>query len=174
MVARMRRPWLIATVATVSVAVLACGTDDGDAGLPAADGWQRDAATSYHRLATYPVFRNLPAGTAPDARTVAEISAVTEDGETLIYTDAPGKRIGFLDLSDPAAPAGAGSISLEQLGHADDQPTSVAVAGDYVLVVIDSSGGDFAHPRAGWISSGSATAPRCTASISAASPTPSR
>ncbi|MBF6437320.1 esterase-like activity of phytase family protein [Nocardia cyriacigeorgica] len=146
MVARMRRPWLIATVATVSVAVLACGTDDGDAGPPAADGWQRDAATSYHRLATYPVFRNLPAGTAPDASTVAEISAVTEDGETLIYTDAPGKRIGFLDLSDPAAPAGAGSISLEQLGHADDQPTSVAVAGDYVLVVIDSSGGDFAHP----------------------------
>ncbi|AVH21912.1 esterase-like activity of phytase family protein [Nocardia cyriacigeorgica] len=146
MVARMRRPWLIATVATVSVIAVACGSDDGDAGLPAADGWQRDAATSYHRLATYPVFRNLPGDLAPDTKTVAEISAVTEDGKTLIYTDAPGKRIGFLDLSDPAAPAGAGTISLEQLGHADDQPTSVAVAGDYVLVVIDSSGGDFAHP----------------------------
>ncbi|MFE3446747.1 esterase-like activity of phytase family protein [Nocardia sp. NPDC059180] len=146
MVARMRRQWLFATVATVSVAAVACGSDDGSAGLPAADGWQRDAATSYHRLATYPVFRNLPEGVAPDTQTVAEISTVTEDGKTLIYTDAPGKRIGFLDLSDPAAPAGAGSISLEQLGHADDQPTSVAVSGDYVLVVIDSSGGDFAHP----------------------------
>ncbi|MBF6412525.1 esterase-like activity of phytase family protein [Nocardia cyriacigeorgica] len=146
MVARMRRPWLIATVATVSVIAVACGSDDSDAGLPAADGWQRDAATSYHRLATYPVFRNLPGDLAPDTKTVAEISAVTEDGKTLIYTDAPGKRIGFLDLSDPAAPAGAGTISLEQLGHADDQPTSVAVAGDYVLVVIDSSGGDYAHP----------------------------
>lgn len=146
MVARMRRQWLFATVATVSVAAVACGSDDGTAGLPAADGWQRDAATSYHRLATYPVFRNLPDGVAPETQTVAEISAVTADGKTLIYTDAPGKRIGFLDLSDPAAPTGAGSISLEQLGHADDQPTSVAVVGDYVLVVIDSSGGDFAHP----------------------------
>nr|WP_280233741.1 esterase-like activity of phytase family protein [Nocardia cyriacigeorgica] len=142
----MRRRWLFATVATVSVAAVACGTDDGTAGPPAADGWQRDAATSYHRLATYPVFGNLPEGVAPSTQTVAEISAVTEDGNTLIYTDAPGKRIGFLDLTDPAAPTGAGSISLEQLGHADDQPTSVAVAGDHVLVVIDSSGGDFTRP----------------------------
>ncbi|MFC4126080.1 esterase-like activity of phytase family protein [Nocardia rhizosphaerae] len=143
----MRKARLLAVAATLTVAVAACGSDDTDtAALPAAEGWASDAATSYHRLATYPVFQNVPSGVAAEDETVAEISAVTEDGKTLIYTDAAGKRIGFLDLTDPAAPKGAGSVSLEQLGNADDQPTSVAVVGDYVLVVIDSSGGKFDAP----------------------------
>jgi hypothetical protein len=101
------------------------------------------AASSFHRTATYPVFQNLPAGSDPSDETAAEISGITEDGSTVIYTDAPGKRIGFLDITDPGNPVGAGSISLAELGHADDQPTSVAVYGDYVLVVVDQSGGDF-------------------------------
>ncbi|HEV7949346.1 MAG TPA: esterase-like activity of phytase family protein [Glaciihabitans sp.] len=95
------------------------------------------------RTATYPVFQNAPVGVDPAAETAAEISGVTDDGNTVIYTDAPGKRIGFLDITDPSNPVGTGSISLAELGHADDQPTSVAVYGDYVLVVVDESGGDF-------------------------------
>lgn len=88
-----------------------------------------------------------PRGLIPRDETVAEISTVSEDGNTLIYTDAAGKRIGFLDISDPHDPKGAGSVSLAELGHADDQPTSVAVAGEYVLVVIDETGGEFEHPK---------------------------
>ncbi|GAA3231084.1 esterase-like activity of phytase family protein [Actinocorallia longicatena] len=85
----------------------------------------------FERLATYPVVQNLPADTA----TVAEISAVTEDGETLIYTDAIGRNIGFLDISRPKAPQGLGVLPLGP----GDSPTSVAVVGGYALAVIDSS-----------------------------------
>ena len=101
----------------------------------------------FERVATYPVHLNAPAGVDPDDETVAEISTVTEDGRTVIYTDAAGKRIGFLDITDPENPVGTGSIDLSAIGNADDQPTSVATVGDHVLVVIDESGGDFVDPR---------------------------
>ncbi|MFD2793969.1 esterase-like activity of phytase family protein [Promicromonospora vindobonensis] len=94
---------------------------------------------TFHRLATYPVFQNAPAGTDPADETVAEISAVSEDGNTLIHTDAAARRIGFVDISDPGTPRGLGSLSLAELGSEHDEPTSVAVVGDYVLVVVDSS-----------------------------------
>ncbi len=104
------------------------------------------AGRLFDRVATYPVFQNVPAGVDPDEETVAEISTVVDDGTTVVYTDAPGKRIGFVDLTDPAAPVGAGTVELAELGNADDQPTSVAAVGDYVLVVVDESGGDFTAP----------------------------
>ncbi|MCU1404231.1 MAG: alkaline phosphatase [Glaciihabitans sp.] len=92
------------------------------------------------------MYQHVRAGVDPADATAAEISGVTEDGNTVIYTDAPGKRIGFLDITDANNPVGTDSISLAELGHADDQPTSVAVYGDYVLVVVDESGGDFVNP----------------------------
>jgi DNA-binding beta-propeller fold protein YncE len=97
------------------------------------------ARETFHRLATYPVFQNAPTGTDPADETVAEISAISEDGNTLIHTDAAARSIGFVDLSDPAAPQGLGSLSLAELGSEHDEPTSVAVVGGYVLVVVDSS-----------------------------------
>ncbi|EKF23422.1 putative alkaline phosphatase [Mycolicibacterium hassiacum DSM 44199] len=106
-------------------------------------GFDLPDAERYHRLATYPVYLNAA---DPREETVAEISAVTPDGNTVIYTDAAARRIGFLDIRHPANPVGRGTLSLAELGHADDQPTSVAAVGEYVLVVIDSTGGDFAHP----------------------------
>lgn len=84
----------------------------------------------FKRVATYPVYQNG----GGDGETVAEISAVSEDGRTLIYTDAPGKRVGFLDISDPDEPQGLGTVDLG--AH---EPTSVAVVGPYALVVIDTS-----------------------------------
>ena len=107
---------------------------------------QPTPSPAFERLATYPVFQNVPEGVDPADETVAEISTYTDDGDTVIYTDAAGKRIGFLDISDPSEPVGAGTIDLAQLGDADDQPTSVAAVGDYVMVVVDESGGDFVHP----------------------------
>lgn len=108
--------------------------------------WEISDSEAYHRLATYPVYLNRAEGDSPDAETVAEISTVTPDGNTVIYTDAAGKRIGFLDLTDPSNPVGRGTLSLEQLGADDDQPTSVAAVGEYVLVVVDTTGGNFTAP----------------------------
>lgn len=104
------------------------------------------AAQRYHRAATYPVYLNRPPAEPIDTETVAEISTVSADGNTVIYTDAPAKRIGFLDITDPAAPKGLGVLSLSELGDADDQPTSVIAVGEFVLVVVDTTGGDFAAP----------------------------
>lgn len=100
---------------------------------------QAETRQDFHRLATYPVYRNLPSGVPASSATVAEISAVTADGDTLIYTDALGKRIAFLDIGDPAHPEGAGSYDLTAAGDPEDEPTSVAVAGRYVLVVVNTS-----------------------------------
>ena len=96
---------------------------------------------TFHRLATYPVYLNRPAGTAAADPTVAEISAVSEDGRTFIHTDALAGRIGFVDITDPAQPQGLGTLDLAaDLGvGAHAEPTSVAVVGGYVLVVVDTS-----------------------------------
>jgi hypothetical protein len=93
----------------------------------------------FERTATYPVFRNRPAGEDAAKGTVAEISSVSEDGRTLVHTDAVARRIGFLDISDPGHPRGLGTLSLARLGDAEDEPTSVTVAGQYVLVVVNTS-----------------------------------
>lgn len=148
-----------AAAAATSAALLltACSTDTRDDGGPsgsrpvlpraaAALDFDLPDAGRYHRTATYPVYLNRPATEPVDAETVAEISTVTPDGNTVIYTDAAGRRIGFVDIRDPAEPVGKGTLSLSELGHADDQPTSVAAVGEFVLVVVDTTGADFAEP----------------------------
>ncbi|MER6344974.1 esterase-like activity of phytase family protein [Streptomyces sp. NPDC001595] len=122
----------VVTGTLVSAGVANAGQDKGAEHRP-----QRPVA--FERTATYPVFQNRPAGEDPAAPTVAEISATSEDGRTLVHTDAVAKRIGFLDISDPDRPEGLGTLSLERLGDADDEPTSVTVVGPYVLVVVDTS-----------------------------------
>ncbi|BBX88381.1 esterase-like activity of phytase family protein [Mycolicibacterium boenickei] len=141
-----------AAVTTVAALILAgCSTEDkqSEQSTPKATSpidWNLPAQDRYHRTATYPVYLNKPAQDPVDKETVAEISTVTPDGNTVIYTDAAAKRIGFLDITDPAKPIGKGTLSLTELGHKDDQPTSVAAVNDHVLVVVDTTGGDFAHP----------------------------
>ncbi len=134
----LRRPATAVTALAVSAVALA---------VPAATSPSvaAEKPRSFERMATYPVYKNLPADLPASSPTVAEISDVSPDGDTLVYTDALGKRIGFLDISDPSAPKGAGSLSLAQLGDADDEPTSVAVVGKYVLVVVNTSE-SFANP----------------------------
>lgn len=106
-----------------------------------------DAQSTFERTATYPVYENRPEGEDKATPTVAEISTVSKDGKTLIHTDALAQRIGFIDISDPNAPKGLGTLDLKAQGHAKDEPTSVAVYGDYLLVVIDETAGDFANPK---------------------------
>lgn len=106
-----------------------------------------DAQSTFERTATYPVYENRPEGEDKATPTVAEISTVSKDGKTMIHTDAEAQRIGFIDISDPNAPKGLGTLDLKAQGHAKDEPTSVAVYGDYLLVVIDETAGDFANPK---------------------------
>jgi hypothetical protein len=123
---------VIATIVAVGGVVVA-PPDPGDAAsTPALRGL-------FQRAATYPVYENRPAGEDLAKETSAEISAVTDDGKTLVYTDSPGERVGFLDLSDPAAPRGGGTISLWTPAEGADEPTSVAVVGKYALVVVNTS-----------------------------------
>lgn len=154
MTSNLGRVTAAAAVTALLAAACSPSTPEDNAGAPAP---QTQRATSpidfdlpdaerYHRLATYPVYLNRPAGEDPATETVAEISTVTPDGNTVIYTDAAAKRIGFADIRDPLKPAGLGTLSLAELGHADDQPTSVAAHGEFVLVVVDTTGGDFANP----------------------------
>ncbi|MGP5664712.1 esterase-like activity of phytase family protein [Glutamicibacter arilaitensis] len=96
-----------------------------------------DSGEYFERVATYPVYQNHPDGAA--ATTAAEISTVSADGNTLIYSDALSRSIGFLDISDPAQPQGLGLLGLHQLGSAEDEPTSVAAYEQYVFVVVNTS-----------------------------------
>ncbi len=105
------------------------------------------AGASFARTATYPVYENRPKGADIADETVAEISDISDDGKTMVYTDAAGKRIGFLDVSDPGSPKGLGTVSLATLGNKGDEPTSVAVVGEYVLVVISETGKDYENPK---------------------------
>ncbi|HET7717189.1 MAG TPA: esterase-like activity of phytase family protein [Bauldia sp.] len=104
----------------------------GAALLIAAAGVPAHAET-FNRIATFHVVDNLPADADPEESTVAEIVAATSDGMTLIYTDSPGKRIGFVDIADPRTPRAAGTAAL------DGEPTSVAVAGGNALVGVVTS-----------------------------------
>jgi hypothetical protein len=99
----------------------------------------------FNRIATFPVIFNLCAGNPDptncfDAATVSEIVAASEDGKTLIYTDSLTGNVGFVDITSPSEPLPAGVLNL------GGSPTSVDVAGDYALVSIDNTAGDFEHP----------------------------
>ncbi|WP_417777022.1 esterase-like activity of phytase family protein [Stutzerimonas xanthomarina] len=90
-------------------------------------------AEYFERIATFPVYRNLGADEDASKQTAAEITAVSRDGRTLIYTDSPGERIGLVDIQDPKSPKPAGFVKLE------GEPTSVAVHHHFALVAVNTS-----------------------------------
>lgn len=128
-------PGLAAAAVRGPVAPVAPAADPADPADPA------DGAAYFDRTATYPVHQNRPYGEPVATETVAEISDVSDDGRTLYYTDAAGRRVGVLDISDPAAPVGKGTLDLTRYFDAGTpvQPTSVAVVGDHLLAVVDTS-----------------------------------
>ncbi|MFN3364204.1 MAG: alkaline phosphatase, partial [Allorhizobium sp.] len=87
----------------------------------------------FNRIATFPVATNLPADKDKLSTTSAEIITVSEDGNTLIYSDSPLGGIGFIDITDAKAPKAAGALMM------DGEPTSVAAAGAKILVGVNTS-----------------------------------
>lgn len=88
-----------------------------------------DDTAGFQRLSTFPVHTNAPG----EDETVAEISAVSPDGDTVAYTDSPGEGLGLIDITDPSAPKPAGRVEL------DGEPTSVAFDGERILTVVNTS-----------------------------------
>lgn len=64
---------------------------------------------------------------------VAEIVDVSNDGRQLVYTDAEKGEIGFVDISNPAAPVGQGTLEV------GGGPTSLVVMNALVLVGVSTS-----------------------------------
>jgi hypothetical protein len=96
------------------------------------DGGGEDGDT-FNRIASFLVCSQLDPDCNVDDETASEIVAASEDGNTLIYTDSPLEVAGFVDITDPSAPAGLGRLDLP------GEPTSVAVAGPYALVAVNTS-----------------------------------
>ncbi|MHA7885869.1 esterase-like activity of phytase family protein [Roseicyclus sp.] len=85
---------------------------------------------NFNRIASFPVASNTP-----DAEeTSAEIIAVTGDGMTLVYSDSPAGVIGFIDITDPAAPVATGTFALPA-----GEPTAVSALGQTVFVAENTS-----------------------------------
>ena len=109
------------------------GDDDDRAGTRGKPEWR------FKRVGTFANFRNAGLGKL----TVSEIIASTPDGRTLIYSDAEGGAIGFIDITNPATPLPAGTVALDPDPTTAPNyysPTSVAVLrNQYVLVAVDTS-----------------------------------
>ncbi len=87
----------------------------------------------FNRIASFPVNTNLPADLDQKSETSAEIIAATADGSTLVYSDSPLGAIGFVDITDAAAPKPAGIVKL------DGEPTSVTVLGGKAFAGVNTS-----------------------------------
>jgi len=103
------------------------------AALTASAAFPAAAEPVFNRIATFPVANNLPADADKKTETSSEIIAVSEDGNTLVYSDSPYGGVGFVDITDPAEPKAGGSIKL------DGEPTSVTVVSGKVLAGVNTS-----------------------------------
>lgn len=89
-------------------------------------------ADVFNRIASFPISDNAPAGKAGE-ETSAEIITATPDGMMLVYSDSPLEVIGMIDISDPAAPKGAGTVAMP------GEPTAVSVIGGTAFAGINTS-----------------------------------
>ena len=135
----------IAVGATLSIGLSACGSDDdapvvgsapvtGDAPVAVPDAPPAaPVERSFRRVASFPVCAQLGSSCEDDTATAAEIVAVSQDGNTLVYSNSPLGAIGFVDIADPASPAALGGLAM------GGEPTSVAVRGPHALVAVNTS-----------------------------------
>lgn len=111
-------------VATATIAAALAASIPGVAGAQAVQGG--DPSGLFWTVGTFDVIE----GNGSD---VAEIVDVTTNGKQLVYTDAGQGEIGFVDISDPAHPAGQGTVAV------GGQPTSLVVLDPLVLVGVNTS-----------------------------------
>ncbi|MFC3061442.1 esterase-like activity of phytase family protein [Paenirhodobacter populi] len=90
-------------------------------------------ADSFNRIATFPVIANMGAGEDTGRASSAEIISVSEDGNTLIYTDSPLGVVGLIDITDPHAPKPLGNVVL------NGEPTTAHIIGGKAFVGVNTS-----------------------------------
>lgn len=88
------------------------------------------AETAFNRIASFPVAAN---NQDPAAESSAEIIAASGDGMTLVYSDSPLGAVGFIDITDPAAPRALGSLTFE------GEPTSVTTLANLAFAAVNTS-----------------------------------
>src|ERR1700754_255620 len=87
----LSRHALLATAlaAGVTIALAGCPT------APEAPPDVPERGQRFDRAATFPVYLNPSAA----EHTAAEIAAATPNGRTVVYSDSPGERMGFVDIT---------------------------------------------------------------------------
>ncbi|MDB6176377.1 esterase-like activity of phytase family protein [Paracoccus sp. Z330] len=90
-------------------------------------------ANSFNRIATFPVLANMGADEDRSRETSAEIISVSDDGNTLIYTDSPLGGVGLIDITDAENPKPLGHIALQ------GEPTTAYIIGDKAIVGVNTS-----------------------------------
>ncbi len=128
----------LAIVGALSSLLVACSDDETADGpvasdVPGARASAPDSSKSFIRTATFPVCQQIGASCESDEETASEIVAASDDGLTLIYTNSPKDEIGFVDITDVAAPRGLGTLAM------GGEPTSVTVLGANALVAVNTS-----------------------------------
>ena len=134
----------LALAITFSLGALSGCSDDDDKSSPAVNSVtsrsSQGASSSvaavtmaFNRISTFAVCEQLDATCNVDDETVAEIVTASNDGNTLIYTDGVQQRLGFIDITDAAAPKKRGTVMLA------GEPTSVAVVGNYAVAGVNTS-----------------------------------
>jgi len=103
------------------------------AALAASVSLPAHADQMFNRIASFAVADNLPADIEKTTPTSSEIIAVSEDGNTLVYSDSPLGAVGFIDIADAKAPKAGDIVKI------DGEPTSVAIAGGKVLAAVNTS-----------------------------------
>lgn len=92
---------------------------------------------NFQRVATLPNYLNN--ADIADT-TVSEIVAATADGNTLVYTDSPLEEVGFVDITDPAAPLPTGKLAL------GGEPTSVSILPSGLALVGVNTSASYVSP----------------------------
>jgi DNA-binding beta-propeller fold protein YncE len=84
-------------------------------------GPTQGSAASFNRISTFFICSQIEENCNTDVETVAEIVAVSKDGNTAVYSDSAQGQIGFVDITDAANPKGLGSTDV------GGEPTSVNI-----------------------------------------------
>ncbi|HEY0274653.1 MAG TPA: esterase-like activity of phytase family protein, partial [Paenirhodobacter sp.] len=90
-------------------------------------------ADSFNRIASFPVIANMAKGEDTSRASSAEIISVSEDGNTLIYTDSPLGVLGLIDITDPRAPKPLGNVPMR------GEPTTAHIVGGKAFVGVNTS-----------------------------------
>ncbi|HEY0212500.1 MAG TPA: esterase-like activity of phytase family protein [Paenirhodobacter sp.] len=90
-------------------------------------------AESFNRIASFPVIANMAQGEDTARETSAEIISVSEDGNTLIYTDSPLGGVGLIDITDPRAPKPLGNVALQ------GEPTTAHIVAGKAFIGVNTS-----------------------------------